>query len=165
MITISLLSSSFPVLENNQFSNMSEQAKMGLFSSAMQTLRQTLSLRPKSGISGVIKSFCVQLERIRISAFLFSPSDLSCFCFCFFFCLPFSSFDGLSATLNTFLYFLQRGEAAPVVPDRHFYLLLVLHLKWRNMAFLAIWRARLPQRVKSSPQTLLSWQLRREESP
>lgn len=63
---------------------MSEQAKMGLFSSAMQTLRQTLSLRPKSGISGVIKSFCVQLERIRISAFLFSPSDLSCFCFFFF---------------------------------------------------------------------------------
>lgn len=77
MITISCLSPSFSVLENNQFSNKSEQAKMWLFSSAMQRLRLTLSFRPKSGVfsSKRIRSYqiipCLVKKRSEFQRFCF----------------------------------------------------------------------------------------------
>lgn len=149
MITISLLSPSFLVLENNQFSNKSEQAKKWLFSSAMQRLRRAFYWRPKSSISASkwIRSY-------QIIPLFYFPLQ---FCIVFVFLTTLQFFQWPQ-------YHFEWGSSTGSIRQA-LYLLLVLDLKWRKAAFPAVWRSWLPQHVKNSPQTLLDWQLRREESP
>lgn len=163
VITISLLSLSFLVLENNQFSDKSEQAKMWLFSSAMQRLRWTPF--SKAGIrfwseSRVIIMFSVRKDQ-NFSLFLL-PLDL---CSLWGVWLPFHSFDGLNASFKPLPYFLQGGEAAPVVLDRDYicskYFIwsgeMRLSQLFKKLTCCSMWRA--------ASQTLLSQQQRRRELP
>lgn len=87
-------------------------------------------------------------EELEVQPFL-HPSDLSSFCF----------LNGLLALLMASVTFWTHFPASPNgrsctnCTRQVLSLLLALHLKWRNVSFPAILRARLSQCVKSSPQT------------
>lgn len=119
-----------------------------------------------------IRYFCVKVnwELLNHSVYSkkglkFQPppplSDLSSFCFLDY------PLDLLMASMTFWTHFptSSRGGSSTNCTRQALYLLLALHLKWRNVAFPAILRVRLSQCVKSSPQILLNWQLRRKESP